>query len=483
MDLTHKSQSALEYLMTYGWAILIIVIVAAVLYSMGVFNPSSSISTTITGFSGLGSVNAACLGGTSFTMSIGDSLNYPIDITKVNVTASSCTVYSVSPNVLISPDGAKIITIPGLSLCSKNSRYSVSADVEYTEPGQVSPGPYFSKGTVSGTALSPPSVITSYTPITITNSQSSGTPLPFQQMINVTSSDSGWADIASSPFGQNVEFFSTTGQVLNSWLENYTAGHALWWVKLPNGVPASDPITVYMGFAPTSTNLFNNKTVGEAPTLSPAYGGMDNGANVFSFYDNFAGSALDNKWLAPINSSGGSVSVDNGATLKVASSSDYVLLASAATVAYPQITEMLFNPTGTSTGGIYPIIGETISTSVSNWIDLCPGYEYDWETGPHTAGYLVATPSCSYTILASSLQSAQNDTVVGFAWSQTGNEEAYDNYASVGSSTNTGSAIANYHPYIGISNFAVGSFYTPWVRARMYPPNGVMPSVVFGTVS
>jgi hypothetical protein len=29
-----RSQSALEYMMTYGWAILIIVIVAVILYSM-----------------------------------------------------------------------------------------------------------------------------------------------------------------------------------------------------------------------------------------------------------------------------------------------------------------------------------------------------------------------------------------------------------------------------------------------------------------
>ena len=36
-----RSQSALEYMMTYGWAILIIVIVAVVLYSMGIFSPSS----------------------------------------------------------------------------------------------------------------------------------------------------------------------------------------------------------------------------------------------------------------------------------------------------------------------------------------------------------------------------------------------------------------------------------------------------------
>jgi hypothetical protein len=36
-----KSQSAMEYLMTYGWSILIIGVVLAVLFSLGIFNPSS----------------------------------------------------------------------------------------------------------------------------------------------------------------------------------------------------------------------------------------------------------------------------------------------------------------------------------------------------------------------------------------------------------------------------------------------------------
>src|SRR3989344_3962590 len=35
-----RGQSALEYLVTYGWAILAIVIIAAVLWYTGVFNPS-----------------------------------------------------------------------------------------------------------------------------------------------------------------------------------------------------------------------------------------------------------------------------------------------------------------------------------------------------------------------------------------------------------------------------------------------------------
>jgi hypothetical protein len=37
-----KGQSAMEYMMTYGWAILIIIVVVGALYAMGVFSPSSS---------------------------------------------------------------------------------------------------------------------------------------------------------------------------------------------------------------------------------------------------------------------------------------------------------------------------------------------------------------------------------------------------------------------------------------------------------
>ncbi len=41
-----KAQSAMEYLMTYGWAILIIAIVLGALFSLGVFSGSSFVGTT-----------------------------------------------------------------------------------------------------------------------------------------------------------------------------------------------------------------------------------------------------------------------------------------------------------------------------------------------------------------------------------------------------------------------------------------------------
>jgi hypothetical protein len=49
-----KAQSAMEYLMTYGWAILIVIIVAAALYALGIFNPATYTGRVPTGFTTLG---------------------------------------------------------------------------------------------------------------------------------------------------------------------------------------------------------------------------------------------------------------------------------------------------------------------------------------------------------------------------------------------------------------------------------------------
>ncbi len=45
----HKSQSAMEYLMTYGWAILIIVVAFSALYFLGVFGATASTGGALPG--------------------------------------------------------------------------------------------------------------------------------------------------------------------------------------------------------------------------------------------------------------------------------------------------------------------------------------------------------------------------------------------------------------------------------------------------
>ena len=159
MSLTHKSQSALEYMMTYGWAILVIVIVAAVLYSLGIFSPASSLSSTVTGFSNLGSVTGECTANGVMRISLGDSTGYPINITGVTAKSSTGQVSTFKPNStvdsnpIILPASNYIFSVPNVCPAAGSS-YSLAVTVNYTEPGQIFPGPYTSTGTVIGTSTS-----------------------------------------------------------------------------------------------------------------------------------------------------------------------------------------------------------------------------------------------------------------------------------------------------------------------------------------
>jgi hypothetical protein len=292
-----RSQSALEYMMTYGWAILIIVIVAVILYSMGIFNPSSSITFTSSGFSPF-TVSSSLCNNIGYKIAVlagpipnnANSLTinkvYLTSATGANTTTASYTL--TNPVTLKSGQSATIL-IPNVACNSANIHYSLSAKIQYSYTAStLGLQNVNTTGTVAGTSITgKPSTLTSYEPITITNSQSSATPSPFQQMVNFTSSDPGFSSIATGNFGQNVEFFYYNGTVIPSWLESYTGSNALWWLKVA-AIPGGSSETVYVGFAPTTTNLFNTVNDGEAPQLSSTYAEYDDGNNVFINYDNFA---------------------------------------------------------------------------------------------------------------------------------------------------------------------------------------------------
>ena len=148
---SRRSQSALEYMMTYGWAILIIVIVAVILYSMGIFNPSSSITTTITGFQSLGVTQAACINSVNnqiLELYVTNNVGYPINLTKINVTGNNGVTVTQDIGSLLSPGHSSSFYVNGA--CNKSSSsYSGSVTITYMEVGQPLPGPYISTGKIT----------------------------------------------------------------------------------------------------------------------------------------------------------------------------------------------------------------------------------------------------------------------------------------------------------------------------------------------
>ncbi len=148
-------------------------------------------------------------------------------------------------------------------------------------------------------AISPYLQTQTHVYISINNNQSVTIPVNYNEMIVVNSSE---YSIYENSNLSNVYFTYTNGTMINSWLQSgnsFNDNNTTYWLKLKYSISADSAITIEMNFLPLGQNAFNGVTTGEAPQLSKMYGQFDNGQNVFRFYDNFAGTTLNNsKWIA-----------------------------------------------------------------------------------------------------------------------------------------------------------------------------------------
>ena len=156
--MVRKGQSALEYMMTYGWAILVIVIVAAVLYSLGIFSPSSSIGTGSTGFAPFAATASSCSGsGFKIAFTVGGTPGgASVTITSVTVTSSSGfssgpTSLTASPTSGLNPSDTFVVTA-GTATCTSGSHYSAGIMIDYNyQNGALGTVNANATGTVYGT--------------------------------------------------------------------------------------------------------------------------------------------------------------------------------------------------------------------------------------------------------------------------------------------------------------------------------------------
>jgi len=93
-----RGQGAMEYLMTYGWAILVVMVVGIVMWQLGIFNLGGVTSTTSTGFPrikpqlALMSVNTSGYWSATFTNGAGG----PIMIETITCKTGSATPDTVT---------------------------------------------------------------------------------------------------------------------------------------------------------------------------------------------------------------------------------------------------------------------------------------------------------------------------------------------------------------------------------------------------
>ena len=143
-----KGQAAVEFLMTYGWAILASVIVLGTLAFFGIFN-SSSFSPSAAVLSPPFNLNAWSVTTTEIALEIGSAGYETYQITEILIsyTGGSC---SEEFNEVITPENKKKFTIP----CSLEEGKTFNADIIVKYRKSASNLEQTAYGTISGKVVS-----------------------------------------------------------------------------------------------------------------------------------------------------------------------------------------------------------------------------------------------------------------------------------------------------------------------------------------
>ena len=319
----------------------------------------------------------------------------------------------------------------------------------------------------------------------IEGAPATATPSTFQQM--VTWNPSTYSSYESSTLS-NVRFCadSACNTLLYAWLESCvssctnTATSATAWVKLTSAISSGSSLTIYMVFEGTSV-AFDGNYWGEAPTLSGTYGQYDNGANVFNFYDNFAGTTLSGtKWQTVIWG-GGTISVNNGLTISATSTSYNPMLVSKNTYT-PGVLESDMALTSKQTGQSTPTIfyATVLPGTTGGDAGFKTAYRFDWyqlnefRIIADSGGSYASGQTSPYT-----LPSTYN--IWSGTWSATGSESFAFNYAYQYVATD--SHITYGSAYLGTAGVQGGTVNEYWIRLRATPPNNNMPITGFGSLT
>ena len=318
------------------------------------------------------------------------------------------------------------------------------------------------------------------TPIVLYNNTLSATSTPFQQMLTIP------ANASINSTYTNIRFRDGNYNLLTSWLESYTTSSATIWVVLPDGILSKSALTIYMETGSLSDNFLDDITVGEAPQLSATYGQYDNGAKVFSFYDNFAGTSLSSKWT-----SSGNVVVANGVQI-IGNQSNFGGIKS--NVSYSNVDNIVIE----ALANLYGSNGSEIRVRPYAWLSTQPiedgvnGNNYTSVASNFDMGYYsnetLSNQSQYYFNSASSSTSPVSNSVTdyvfihqivlysgGFQWNTLSPSHSVLN-------TNTDSTVLSsdsFSIYFECDSYSATSSYSQinigWVRTRAYPPNGTMP--------
>ena len=331
----------------------------------------------------------------------------------------------------------------------------------------------------------------------------------------------------------NIFFYNTTsGNIIASWFQGnqqdqvqtglFSADTALeYWILLPGGMSGVQYDTnIAIGIGPTTANYYGDLALsatppGAAPQLycssgcpATSYAEYDNGGSVFTFYDNFEGTSLNNNKWNYFNgiSASPDYGVNNGITFVQPSSGSFQGIVTTAPQKEPLALDALeVSETGSARMQIEESISNTpcvdnsggcTGDQYSSWLQY--GYGASFEPGSSQFEIVSVGDHYTYTSGQSGTPAQFTRTAMTIEWMNynpqqlvyayyQGKQLTPPNYNACTSSN--GCTFGNYYLSLmqgktGATPFTAGSFKVQWIRGRIPPPQGdiFMPITTFGSL-
>ena len=208
---------------------------------------------------------------------------------------------------------------------------------------------------------------------------------------------------------------------------------------------------------------------------------------MFNFYDNFAGTSLSSKWVSANSGTGNTLTVDNGLTENVAETvGNYVYVASSSAIAsQPIVVEAYMNGNNINVGGYR--LGFGLVPSQTYLLPTAVSQDHVSWQGTEAATTEILTSiqtGTSYVQMNGVTPVDGSYHIWGLEWLSGEAGSWYNGYPTPTTTTSdvptdTTYLTLSYYAYSGLSG-TPSNLQFQWVRTRAYPPNGVMPSAVFG---
>ena len=133
-----KAQTSLEFLMTYGWAILIVLVIVVVAWQWGFFNPGGVVKKGSSGFWGVKPLDFSYKVNGDLELSLKNGVGGGINITEVVVRGGSVTYTDTLVTPLsISPGSQSTYSLSGstsgLQGGGIGSSYDLFLSIEYND--------------------------------------------------------------------------------------------------------------------------------------------------------------------------------------------------------------------------------------------------------------------------------------------------------------------------------------------------------------